>query len=107
MTLAREGSRLKVTYHDEDGTRVSERFDFAHSSQRAVFNRVFSRRLASGRRPLQLTEAEQALTLEAHFPRPDFVVARKKKGQRRITHWYQVQERIFDYQGPHRKAFAT
>jgi len=38
------------------------------------------------------------LELEALLPAPDFVIARKQK------HYWQVQERVFDYQGQFRKA---
>ena len=107
MSFAREGTRLKITYHDEDGTSTSERYDFSHPGQLAVFNRVFSRRLASGRRPLVLTDIEQALRLQALFPVPDFVVARKRKTKGGRKADYRVQERVFDYQGRYRKAFPT
>jgi len=33
------------------------------------------------------------------LPAPDFVIARKQK------HYWQVQERIFDYRGQYRKAY--
>jgi DNA repair protein RadD len=98
MTLQASGEVLTVSYHDEDAVSVSERFDFANAGQRAVWNRVFARRLAQGRRPLALELAQQALQLQAHLPRPDFVVARKVQGRMRI------QERVFDYAGAYRKA---
>jgi DNA repair protein RadD len=104
LTLSAEGERLKLTYFDEDGTSVSERFDFSHLGQRAVFNRVFSRRIASGRSPLELQEASQAIQLEGLLPKPDFVVARKQKGRFKGPVWYRVVERVFDYQGRFRKA---
>lgn len=102
VTLAKDGERLKITYHDEDGASVSEFFDFANARQREVFNREFGRRIASGRRPLKLEEAAQALALQNHLPVPDFVVARKKKKERRP--WFRVEARIFDYEGRRRRA---
>jgi len=39
------------------------------------------------------------LEIQALLPAPDFVIARKQK------HYWQVQERIFDYQGHYRKAY--
>ncbi|NRA33743.1 MAG: DEAD/DEAH box helicase [Polyangiaceae bacterium] len=105
MTLSQEGSRLKITYHDEDGTTLSERFDFANVKQRGVFNRAFGRRLASGRHPLELELAEQAIRLQGLLPQPDFVFARKQKGQRGRRPWMRVQTRVFDYEGRYRTAF--
>ena len=90
---------------DEDGADVSERFDFEHEGQKAVFNRVFSRRIASGRKPLELQLAEQAVQLSAHLPRPDFIVARKKKKGR--ASFFRIETRLFDYQGPYRKAASA
>lgn len=104
MTVTQEAARIRLNYYDEDGTSVSERFDFSHSGQRAVFNRVFSRRIASGRSPLELTEASQAIQLEALLPRPDFIVARKQKGRLKGPIFYRVVERVFDYEGRMRKA---
>lgn len=39
-----------------------------------------------------------------HFRAPDFVIARRV-GRGRNSHW-RVRERLFDYQGRHRKANA-
>lgn len=105
VSLSLEKKRVKLTYFDEDGTSVSERFDFSHPGQLAVFNRVFARRIASGRAPLELTEPEQAVQLQAVFPRPDFVVARRQKLKKaRGAAFYRVVERVFDYRGRFRKA---
>jgi DNA repair protein RadD len=101
-TLTLDGTRLKITYHDEEGTSVSELFDFQSAGQRHVFNREFGRRIASGRRPLDLDAPEQALALANHLPVPDFVVARKKKKGRHL--WFRVEARIFDYEGRRRRA---
>lgn len=102
LTLAALGTRLKITYHDEDGTSVSEFFDFRNAPQRKIFNREFGRRIASGRRPLDLQEPEQAVAIKSHLPVPDFVVARKKK---KVGHaWFRVEARIFDYEGRRRRA---
>ena len=105
ITFLDTGSKLRITYHDEEGAKVSESFNFAHTGQRKVFNRIFSRRIASGRSPLELTEASQVMQLQHLFTKPDFVVARKQKTPPGRPPWYRVQERIFDYQGNYRKAF--
>lgn len=101
------GSVLRLTYHDEDGANVSERFDLDHAGQRAAFNRVFGRRIAGGRRPLELQTSDQALLLQAHLPRPDFVIARRIRGKRRGHTYFRVEQRLFDYQGPRRTAAAA
>ena len=103
VAFAQDGTKLVLTYHDEDGASVSERFDFSHKGQRAVFNRVFARRLASGRHPIELTKPEQALRVQGLMPKPDFVVARKQKS-RGPAPFYRVQTRIFDYEGRFRTA---
>jgi len=104
MEFSLDQARLKITYHDEDGASVSEKFDLAHRGQRAVFNRIYSRRLASGRSPLELETAEQALQLRALFPCPDFVVARHQKLKGGRAKYWKVQERVFDYEGRFRRA---
>ena len=100
MTLEASAEVLTVRYHDESAVSVSERFDFSNPRQRAVFNRVFARRLAQGRHPLELLEVEHALRLRGLLPVPDFVVARK------VQKFFRVQERIFDYRGSYRTANA-
>jgi DNA repair protein RadD len=100
MTVEVHGQRLTLRYHDEAAVSVSERFDFDDPRQRAVFNRVFARRLAQGRHPLELLEADQAQRLRGLLPVPDFVVARK------VQHHYRVQLRVFDYAGAYRRANA-
>lgn len=102
MTVTIDGARLKLTYHDEDGASVSESFDFQNIHQKRLFNREFGRRLARGRRPLDLEEPEQAVALKSHLPTPDFVVARKQKKGRHS--WFRVAARIFDYEGRRRRA---
>ena len=90
--------KLKITYYDEDGAEVSELFDFSNNKQRDVFNREYGRRFNNGSQPKQLTSAEQAIELQFGFTHPDFVVARKAK------HFWQIQQKVFDYQGAYRKA---
>ena len=92
-------SKLKITYHAEDGEELSEFFDFSKPAQRKVFNKLFGRRLVSGQEPHEFSTLNEVLAMQALLPAPDFVIARKKK------HYWQVQERIFDYQGNYRKAY--
>ncbi|MAC46028.1 MAG: ATP-dependent helicase [Oceanospirillum sp.] len=91
--------KLRVTYHGEDGEELVESFDFSKPAQRKVFNRLFGRRLANSRAPQEFKRLEEVLSVQALLPAPDFVVARKQK------YYWQVQERIFDYQGNYRKAY--
>ena len=98
ITVSVGGSKLKVTYHGEEGEELSESFDFSKLPQRHVFNRLFGRRFANSQAPKVFSRADEVLEVQALLPAPDFVIARKQK------HYWQVQERIFDYQGSYRKA---
>ncbi len=91
--------KLKITYHGEDGEELNESFDFSKPAQRKVFNKLFGRRLANSQAPQEFSNLEEVLSIQALLPAPDFVIARKQK------HYWQVQERIFDYQGNYRKAY--
>ena len=97
ITLNAHASKLKVTYHAEDGEELSESFDFSKPAQRTIFNKLFARRLANGQAPQEFSTLAEVMEVQALLPAPDFVIARKKK------HYWQVQERIFDYQGGYRK----
>lgn len=92
-------SKLKITYHAEDGEELSESFDFSKPAQRTIFNKLFGRRLANGQVPQEFSTLAEVMEVQILLPTPDFVIARKKK------HYWQVQERIFDYQGSYRKAY--
>ena len=92
-------SKLKITYHGEDGEELSESFDFSKPAQRHVFNKLFGRRFANSQAPKEFNGADEVLEMQALLPAPDFVIARNQK------HYWQVQERIFDYRGNYRKAY--
>lgn len=94
-------STLKITYHAEDGEELSESFDFSKAAQRNIFNKLFGRRLANSQALQEFSQIAEVLEMQALLPAPDFVIARKKK------HYWQVQERIFDYQGSYRKAYEA
>ncbi len=101
ITLSISGTnenRLKVTYHGEDGEELSETFDFTNGPQRTIFNNLFGRRFANGQSPRRFQTVEKVIKAQESLPIPDFVVARKQK------QFWQVQERIFDYEGRYRKA---
>lgn len=100
-------SQLKIIYHDEHGSELSETFDFSKTNQIKAFNQIFAKRISVNiaeklgvADTFEVTTLEQALKLSALFPCPDFVVARKQK------FYWRIQHRIFDYQGPYRKANA-
>ena len=99
ISLAGEGQKLRITYHGEDGEELRESFDFSKPAQRAVFNKLFGRRFASGQAPKVFARANEVLEMQVLLPAPDFVIARKQK------HYWQVQGRGFDYQGQYRKAY--
>lgn len=98
ITLGVDGSKLRITYHGEDGEELSESFDLSKPGQRNVFNKLFGRRFANGRAPRAFSAADEVLESQALLPAPDFVIARKQK------HFWQVRERIFDYHGHYRRA---
>jgi DNA repair protein RadD len=114
MTLALKEQTVCVTYHDEDGVQLREYFDFGHAGQRAVFQRVFVRRVLPGPNDIESSEMEasdresasalvtaEAVVRGARFLKhPDFVVARK------VKHFWRIQARMFDYEGRYRKANA-
>ncbi|MDR9425188.1 MAG: DEAD/DEAH box helicase [Marinobacter sp.] len=98
ISLQMNGGKLKITYHGEDGEELSESFDFSKPAQRNVFNKLFGRRFANSQAPKTFGTGDEVLEMQALLSAPDFVIARKQK------HYWQVQERIFDYQGNYRKA---
>lgn len=97
MTVGFVEQTARVTYHDEDGTHVSEFFDFDHAGQRAVFGHIFKRRLPSHANAA-LDTPQAVLTAAKALKHPDFVVARK------VKHHWRVQARVFDYEGRYRRA---
>ncbi len=91
---------LKITYHDEDGVTLTETFKFNYKKARQAFNDTFGRRVANASQSLTFDTLEEVEKFLPYLPSPDFVIAKKQK-----QHW-QVTERLFDYQGPYRKANA-
>lgn len=93
------GEWLKARYFDEDATEVSERFRLKSPAQRTAFEQLFLRphQRAPGV-PLGWKTAQDIVTLQPLLRHPDFVVARKQR------HFWQVREKVFDYQGRFRRA---
>ncbi|MGY4025323.1 DEAD/DEAH box helicase [Aeromonas rivuli] len=103
LTLAagrgKQGERLEVTYHDEDGLTLMEYFSFHSPGARRLFQRAFVRHhwRAPGLEP-EFATLDSVLAAQAQFRHPDFVIARKS------GRFWQVKEKIFDYEGRYRTA---
>ena len=89
---------LKITYHDEEGITLSETFRFTQKKSRHLFNQLFATRLAAATQQLTFDSVAEVSAFLPYLPCPDFVIAKKHK------QYWQVTERLFDYQGPYRKA---
>ncbi|AKH64769.1 MULTISPECIES: DEAD/DEAH box helicase [Photorhabdus] len=94
-----KGEWLKITYYDEDGTDASERFRLTTPAQRRLFEYQFLRQHQRAPAvPFNWKTASDIVHQQPLLRHPDFVVARKK-GQ-----FWQIREKIFDYQGRFRRA---
>ncbi|NRA60547.1 MAG: ATP-dependent helicase, partial [Psychrobium sp.] len=101
MTLSLHDSKdkqFKITYFDEDGASISESFNFNYPAAIAQFNQEFGRRLGQGSAPTEFKDVQQVMQWQHQLVAPDFVVGRKQK------YYWQIKEKIFDYQGNFRKA---
>lgn len=94
----KQENRIKLSYFDEDGAKVSESFNFNYKKSRELFNSQFGRRLKQATEPQLFERAEEVLARQQQLIAPDFVIARKQ------NHYWQVKQKIFDYQGNYRKA---
>ena len=94
-----KGEWLKARYFDEEATEVSERFRLSTPAQRKAFEQLFMRphQRAPGI-PLGWQNAADVVALQPLLRHPDFVVARKQR------HFWQIREKMFDYQGRYRRA---
>lgn len=95
-----KGEWLKAIYYDEEGTSTSERFRLQTPAQRKAFEMLFLR--PHQRAPgiaFSWHSAADILAKQHSLRHPDFVVARKR-GQ-----FWQIREKIFDYQGNFRRAY--
>ncbi|WP_315707755.1 DEAD/DEAH box helicase [Brenneria uluponensis] len=97
--LDAKGEWLNITYHDEDGAEVSERFRLQTPAQRHVFQIHFLRvHLRAPGIPFHWQTAAEITQQQPLLRAPDFVVARQQ------GKFWQVREKIFDYQGRYRRA---
>ncbi|RKQ38524.1 DEAD/DEAH box helicase [Enterobacter sp. R1(2018)] len=94
-----KGDWLKVTYYDEDGADVSERFRLHTPAQRMAFEQLFIRphSRAPGV-PLRWITVADVIAQQPLLRHPDFVVARKN------GNFWNVREKLFDYEGRFRRA---
>ncbi|WCN12979.1 DEAD/DEAH box helicase family protein [Marinomonas mediterranea] len=99
ITAKIDGTKLHITYHDEDGETLKEQFDFSVKKHLKRFNDEFSRRLGNGAVPVSFSTIDEIKRFLDYLPSPDFVIAKKQKGN-----YWQVTERLFDYDGPYRRA---
>lgn len=95
-----KGEWLKITYYDEDGASASERYRLQTPAQRTAFLHNFMRphQRAPGVELVWNTAAD-IIAQQALLRHPDFVVARMK------GRFWQIREKIFDYQGRFRRAY--
>ena len=94
-----KGEWLKITYYDEDGSDVSERFRLKPPAQRKAFEYHFLRfHQRAPATPFVWQHAEDIIRQQILLRYPDFIVARKK------DNFWQIREKIFDYQGRYRLA---
>ncbi|MFD1091092.1 DEAD/DEAH box helicase [Providencia vermicola] len=94
-----KGEWIKINYYDEDGTSVSERYRLTTPSQRRVFEYRFLRehQRAPGI-PFKWNNANDIILQQSLLRYPQFIVARKK------DRYWEIREKIFDYQGRFRIA---
>ncbi|MCT8344697.1 DEAD/DEAH box helicase [Photorhabdus kleinii] len=94
-----KGECLKIIYYDEDGADVSERFRLTTPAQRLAFEHQFLRQHQRAPAiPFDWKTASDIVRRQSLLRHPDFVVARKK------GRFWQIREKIFNYQGRFRRA---
>lgn len=93
-----KGPWLKITYYDEDGADVSERFRLQTPPSAPPSNNCLFARIPAPRGAAALDNAGGYRDPAGAAAPSDFVVARMK-GQ-----YWQVREKVFDYQGRFRRA---
>jgi DNA repair protein RadD len=98
VSVKAESGAVRLTYHDEDGQTLSEKFDLNNSAQQTLFNALFGRRAESGAQPVWFNSNEELLAHPSALAHPDFVISRKQ------GKFWRIAERLFDYQGPYRRA---
>lgn len=98
VSVKAESGAVRLTYHDEDGQTLSEKFDLSNSAQQELFNALFGRRAEGGAQPVWFNSNQELLAYSSALAHPDFVISRKQ------GKFWRIAERLFDYQGPYRRA---
>lgn len=92
--------RIKITYYDEDGAELQEYFRLDTPAQQGAFYHHFGKHALINRaEPFRASSVDNVIHQRKKFRKPDFVVARKEK------YYWQILDKLFDYQGAFRKAF--
>ncbi|GAA5213621.1 DEAD/DEAH box helicase family protein [Corallincola platygyrae] len=97
LSASTEGDVVRLVYHDEDGAELTEKFDFSSAGQRKKFFQIFFRTVSG--EPWKTSDAAKLVEQIHQLVAPDFVIARQMKK------YWKIEHRIFDYQGPYRKAY--
>ena len=91
--------RIKITYHDEDGAMINEYFRLNTPAQQGAFYHRFGKHALINRaESFKANSVSTVIQQQKKFRKPDFVIAQKQK------HYWQVLDKLFDYQGNYRKA---
>ncbi len=92
-------SRIKISYHDEDGAELHEYFLLNTAAQQGAFYHRFGKYHQINRgEPFRATTPEEVVKQRKKFRKPDFVIAEKEK------YFWRIREKIFDYEGRYRTA---
>ena len=102
MEMTATQNRLKIRYYDEDGMVITEQFLFDTPAQQSAFYHHFGKHALINRGEVfRASSAELVVQQRKKFRKPDFVIAQKQK------HYWQVLDKLFDYEGRFRKAEAS
>ncbi|WP_159564739.1 DEAD/DEAH box helicase [Budvicia diplopodorum] len=94
-----KGEWLSITYYDEDGADVTERFRLKTPAQRTAFLQLFVRpHLKAPGVAFSWNTAADVIQQQHLLRHPDFVIA-YLRGE-----FWRVREKMFDYQGRYRRA---
>ncbi len=92
-------TRIKITYHDEDGAELHEFFRLDTPAQQGAFYHHFGKYALINRAEVfRANSTEMVVANAKKFRKPDFVIAN------RVQNYWQIREKIFDYQGSYRTA---
>lgn len=104
MHFEASNGQLKIYYHDEDGMELSELYDMTGNKPQAKhfqqdFAPYLKQELLAIDETLRFDDLDFLLQAQQLFTAPDFIIAKKRK------HYYQIEEKIFHYQGNYRQAY--